>query len=157
MFLGVSGSLGVVVVCGVYLCSLCIRVPDWRPRLASQIGVPFGGGGGVPNCGVRIRVPNELFIKVLFPGYPGWGAVFGGWGGCIWGGGYLYPVCILCVMCDYGVLGVSGGFGGVYWGFCVYCVYLGVSGVLGVFGSFWCFGGISMRIFAWVYLDFEGF
>ena len=143
MFLGVSGSLGVVVVCGVYLCSLCIRVPDWRPRLASRLE----GGGGVPNCGVRIRVPNELFIKELFLGYPGCGGCVWGWGAVFGGGGYLYPVCILCVMCDYGVLGVSGGFGGVYWGFCVYCVYLGVSGGFGGFWEFLVFWGYFYAYF----------
>jgi hypothetical protein len=61
-----------------------IRVPTWRPRYASQIRVPneypdtrpeLGGytrpelGGS--KIGVRIRVPNELFIKVGFRGFRG--------------------------------------------------------------------------------------
>ena len=53
------------------LYSIPYGVPNWgvlyRSLYASQIGVP----NWRPKIGIPIRVPNELFIKVLFSGGPG--------------------------------------------------------------------------------------
>ena len=89
--------LCVLCVFCVY-CVICVYFwgPTWRPEL--------GVYSGVPNYRARIRVPNELFIKVR--------ELRGGvYLGCVFWrpelrGVLCIPVCIvsiLCVFCVYSV------------------------------------------------------
>ena len=95
-------------LCGIVYCVVSgyasqIRVPDTRPKYASQIGVP-------------IRVPNELFIKVSNSGGPGGVFVCGG---CIrvptWGVYASQLGGIFCVLCElYGKVCILPGLHGRY-------------------------------------------
>ena len=53
------------------LYSIPIRVPTWRPELGVLYSVRIRVPNWRPKIGIPIRVPNELFIKVLFSGGPG--------------------------------------------------------------------------------------
>ena len=154
----------IVWFCVYNVCILCIyasqiRVPNWRPRYASQIDVP-------------IRVPNELFIKVqsvtcVCIRVPDWGVYTRPELVCIYASqivGYIrVPVCIyasrmsvsivyicvflVCFMCIYGVL----------WIFCDFFVFLFLGYILWIVCIFLFFSFDCMRISHWGYFEWMRF